>query len=204
MLREFEDQMNEMYSLGLSPVSEKLKVSVQKNEAELNLIKAKNGLRVAKMYLNHLIGQDLYLDVEVVNSLDEYSDMIEISNDEFTANDRNELKILTKQLEISELSKKIVQSEYLPQIGVSATYTTYYVKNLLENVKFHPSFAGQISIPILNWGQSKHKRNAAKMKIRQAEIELDNTSELLNLEVQQVKIQVQENYEALLMQKRIE
>ena len=54
MLTELEDQMNEMYNVGLTPASEKLKVSVQKNEAELNLIKAKNGLRIAKMYLNHL------------------------------------------------------------------------------------------------------------------------------------------------------
>ena len=39
MLTELEEQMVQMYDLGLTPASEKLKVSVQKNEAELNLLK---------------------------------------------------------------------------------------------------------------------------------------------------------------------
>ncbi len=48
MLTELEDQMNSMYEVGLQPASEKLRVTVQKNEAELNLLKARNGLNWQK------------------------------------------------------------------------------------------------------------------------------------------------------------
>ncbi len=202
MLTEIEDKMNDMFNIGLTPLSEKLKVSVQKNDAELNLLKARNGLRVSKMYLNHLIGQDLNIDIQVVNTLDENADIFNKMGSDASASNRNEFKILNKQLEISEYDKKIIQSEYLPQIGVSASYSTYYVNNLLEDISFHPNLSGQISIPIINWGQSKHKKDAARMKIKQAEIELDNTSELLDLEIQQVKIQIQETYEAIIIAKK--
>ena len=202
MLTELEDKMNDMYNIGITPLSEKLKVTVQKNEAELNLLKARNGLKVSKMYLNHILGQDLNLDIQVVNTLDENADILNNTDRDGSVLNRNELKILSKQLEISEYDKKIVQSEYLPQIGVSASYSTYYVKNILENVSFHPNIAGQISIPIIYWGQAKHKKDAARMKIKQAEIEFDNTSDLLNLEVQQVKVKIQETYEAIIIAKK--
>lgn len=47
MLTELEDQMSAMYEVGLQPASEKLKVSVQKNEAELNLSSRMSGGNIA-------------------------------------------------------------------------------------------------------------------------------------------------------------
>jgi outer membrane protein TolC len=203
MLTELEEQMTEMYNLGLTPASEKLKVAVQKNEAELNLIKAKNGLRISKMYLNQILGQDLNTDIQITDSLNYEIELMNTNNgvDQALSN-RDELAILEKQLEILKLDRKIALADFLPQVGVSAGYSSYYVSDLVEDPTFSPSFAGQITIPLFHWGEGKHKQDAAKLKIMQAQTDLDNTNEMINLEVQQVKIQIEEAYESIKIAKK--
>jgi len=110
---------------------------------------------------------------------------------------RNELKILEKQKEISELDAKIILSDYLPTVGVSAQYTNYWVNDLNENIDFQPMLAAQVSIPIFQWGQGKKKQRAAELRVQQAETDLQHTNDLINLEVLQVKVQVEEAYESI-------
>lgn len=203
MLIELEEQMNQMYELGLTPVSEKLKVSVQKNEAELNLMKACNGLKISKMYMNQILGQDLNTEIEIIDSISFDAKMLNLTNGvEMALTNRNELKILEKQLEISQLNKKIVLADFLPQVGVSAGYSSYYISDLAEDPSLNPTIAGQISIPIFHWGEGKHKQHAAKLKIMQAQTDLDNTNEQISLEVQQKKIQIEEAYESIQIAKK--
>ena len=203
MLTELEGQMGAMFEVGLQPASEKLKVSVQKNEAELNLMKAQNGLKVAKMYLNQILGQDLETNMRISYNITDDNNLIDLSDGIYSAaENRSELKILNKQKEISEYQQKIEKSEYLPQAGVSVQYTGVYVNNLLENVEFRPMIAAQVSVPLFSWGQNKHKQKAAQMKIEQAASDLQNTNELISLEVMQVKVQVQEAFESILIARK--
>lgn len=203
MLTELEEQMVQMYELGLTPASEKLKVTVQKNEAELNLVKAKNGLKISKMYMNQILGQDLNTEIQIVDSLSYDIKMLDIQNGVSDAlSNRDELAILEKQLKIKKYDKKIALADYLPQVGISAGYSSYYVKDLVEDPSFNPSIAGQISIPIFQWGQGKYKQDAAELRIKQAQTNLENTNELISLEVQQVKIQVEEAYESIQIAKK--
>lgn len=200
MLTELEDQMKAMHEVGLQPASEKLKVTVQKNEAALNLLKAKNGLKVAKMYLNQLMGQPLDTDIQI--SYEELRNVQLINFDDGlnrAANNRNELKILEKQKQLSELDAKITRADYLPTVGVSAQYTSYWLRDLYEDVDFQPMLAAQVSIPIFQWGQGKKKMRAAQLKVQQAETDLQHTNDLINLEVMQVKVQVEEAYESILI-----
>ncbi len=198
MLTELEDQMSSMYEVGLQPASEKLKVTVQKNEAELNLLKAKNGLKIAKMYLNQILGQPLDMDIKISHNENADVQLINFGDGVTQAsNKRNELKILEKQKELNELDAKITRADYLPTVGVSAQYTSYWLKDLYEETDFQPMLAAQVSIPIFQWGQGKKKMRAAQLKIQQAETDLENTNDLINLEVMQVKIQVEEAYESI-------
>ena len=198
MLTELEDQMNAMYEVGLQPASEKLRVTVQKNEADLNLLKAKNGLKVAKMYLNQILGQSLDTDIQISHEANADVQMFNFDDGVTQAsNKRNELKILEKQKELSELNAKITRADYLPTVGVSAQYTSYWVRDLYEEIDFQPMLAAQVSIPIFQWGQGKKKLHAAQLKVQQAETDLQHTNDLINLEVMQVKVQVEEAYESI-------
>ncbi len=203
MLTELEGQMASMYEVGLQPASEKLKVTVQKNEAELNLLKAKNGLKVAKMYLNQTLGQALDTDIKVAYDTTMQVELIALDGGlEMAGQNRDELKIMEKQKELSMLDAKITRSDYLPTVGLSAQYTSYWVKDLYEKTDFTLMLAGQVSIPIFQWGQGAKKQRAARLKIEQAQTDLENTNDLINLEVMQVKVQVEEAYETVLLSKK--
>ncbi|AHW61606.1 Outer membrane protein TolC [Draconibacterium orientale] len=200
MLTELEEQMTAMYEVGLQPASEKLRVTVQKNEADLNLLKARNGLKVAKMYLNQILGQPLDTEIQISREANTEVKLFNLEDGLVQASEqRNELKILEKQKEISELNAKITRADYLPTIGVSAQYTSYWVKDLYEEIDFQPMLAAQVSIPVFQWGQGKKKQRAAQLKIEQAETDLQHTNDLINLEVMQVKVQVVEAYESILL-----
>ena len=200
MLTELEEQMSAMHEVGLTPASEKLRVSVQRNEAKLNLLKANNGLRIAKMYLNQMLGQPLQTNIQISHKATSDVQLfnLEEGTTMATAN-RNELKILEKQKEISEYDAKIIRADYLPSVGVSAQYTNYYVDNLREEIDFNPMLGAQVSIPIFQWGQGKKKQRAAQLRIEQAQTNLSNTNDLINLEVMQVRVQVEEAYESIVI-----
>ena len=197
MLTELEDQMKSMYDVGLSPASEKLKVTVKKNEAELQLLKAKNGLKLSKMYLKQILGLPLEKPIEIFYENME-SHILDLNNGlESAINNRNELKIMSKQVEIAEINKKLALSDYLPQLGLSAQYTGSYISDFKEDLSFSPAIAAQLSIPLFQWGQGKYKQKASQLRIRQAETELSHTSDLVNLEVIQVKLKIEEALEAI-------
>jgi len=203
MLTELEDQMTSMYEVGLQPASEKLRVTVQKNEAELNLLKAKNGLKIAKMYLNQILGQPLDTEIQISYEAGSDVQLIDVENGLVEAGSkRNELKILEKQKELSELNAKVTRADYLPTVGVSAQYTSYWVRDLYEDIDFQPMLAAQVSIPIFQWGQGKKKLRAAQLKVQEAETDLQHTNDLINLEVMQVKIQLEEAYESIRIAKK--
>ena len=199
MLNELEEQMNQMYDLGITPASEKLRVTVQKNEAELQLMQARNGLKIAKMYLNQVTGRDLNTAVKIYYG-DLNTNIFDMSNGlELALSNRNELKLMNKQIELAEYDKKITRADYLPAIGVSAEYSSIYVNEVYDDMEFQPMVAGQVSIPIFAWGQGKKKQKAAEFVIQQRQEELSRTTDLISLEVMQVQVQVEEAYEAILI-----
>ncbi len=201
MLTDLEDMMVQMYDLGLSPASEKLKVSVQKNDADLQLMKAKNGLKIAKMYLNQVIGRDLKENVDIVYDTPE-ANLYDMANGvDLALNNRNELKLMNKQIELSEYDKKIARSDYLPTAGVSLQYSTFYVNDIYEDGGFSPMIAANVSIPLFAWGQGAKKQKAAEFAIKQKEEELNRTNDLISLEVLQVKVQVEEAFEEIAIAK---
>ena len=203
MLTELEEQMTDMYKLGLVPASEKLKVTVQKNQAELNLLKARNGLRLAKINLNQIMGNELQTEINIDDSLKQDIQLISFDQGIQRAYaNRSELGILQNQVSIAKYDKKIALADYLPSVGVSASYGTNYVSNYMEDLSFNSQIAGQISIPLFSWGQGKHKQEAAQMRIREAETNLNNTRELINLEVQSVRIEIEEAYQSILIARK--
>lgn len=200
MLVETEDLMIAMYEVGLQPASEKLKVSVQKNEAELRLMMAKNGLKIAKMNLNQVLGFDLKKEINIVYDSLSSIRLIDLTNGITMAEaNRNELKLLEKKVEMASLDRKMIAGDYLPQLGVGIQYTGSYVKDYKEDIQFNPMIAAQLSIPIFQWGQGQKKKQAAHYKIKQNEMELSRTTDLINLEVQNTKVRVEEAYEAIII-----
>ncbi len=202
MLADLNDQITKMYELGLTPESEKLKVNVQKNEAELQLLKVKNGLKLSKMYLNQLLGQDLDTPINIAYDSSDYK-IFDFSNgSEQALLNRNEIKVLKDQVQLAEYDKKIARAEYLPTIGVGFQYSGTYIKDMTDNTEYTPMIAAQISIPIFAWGQGRNKQKAAEFAIMQKQEELAYSMESISLQVLQVQVQLEEAYDAVELAKK--
>ncbi|SMO46089.1 Outer membrane protein TolC [Saccharicrinis carchari] len=199
MLDSLEQQMNDMYELGLSPKSEKLKVTVQKNQAQLNLVRAKNAYKVMMMNLCQIIGLDINSSIEVNAPLNEEPVMLNMQNSVVSAmGKRNELKILDGQVSLSELRKKSISSTYLPQLGAQVSYGYNEIPNLYDG-DFTTTAGASLSIPIIHWREKKHKKDVARFQKQQAQYQLDQTRELIEVEVQRSIIQVTEAYESIVL-----
>lgn len=202
MLDSLEQQMKYMYELGLTPKSEQLIVTVQKNEAQLNLMKAENAYKIMKMNLCQIVGLDLNTDIDVSDSLYANPDLLVMSNSvEQALFNRNELKMLDGQVNISELQKKSTMSAYRPQLGAQVSYSYMEVPDLIDGQTMTQASA-QLSIPLVHWREKKHKKDAARLRVEQARLQLDETKEFVQLEVQQYMIQVNEAYETILLAKK--
>ncbi|WP_430815500.1 TolC family protein [Carboxylicivirga sp. RSCT41] len=202
MLDSLEQQMKDMYELGLTPRSEQLIVTVQKNEAQLQLMRAENALKIMKMNLCQIVGLDLNTDIDASDSLNTNPELLLMSNSVNQAlSNRNELKMLSGQVEISELQKKTDMSAYRPQIGAQISYGYTEIPNLVDAQEMTQASA-QLSIPLVHWREKKHKKDAARLRVQQAQLQLDDTRELIQQEVQQYIIQVNESYEAIQIAKR--
>ena len=197
MLTELEEQLGDYYELGLVPKSEKLKVTVQKNEATLNLVRAKNGYKIARMYLNRTIGQELNHPIVVEENLKEQVSMLTLENSvEKAANNRAELKMLSGQIQISELQEKIVAADFKPQLGAGVNYS-YMDVNDLYSSDGQWIVAAQLKIPLFHWREGKHRKNAAQYSTAQTKSQFSDTQDLVELEVQQAMIHLEEGHESI-------
>ncbi|MBS2099862.1 TolC family protein [Carboxylicivirga linearis] len=201
MLDSLQSQLQTMYDVGLTPRSEYLKVKVQKNEAELNLIKARNGYKILQMNLCQLVGLPLSTQIELSESLHDNPEMINVGDAlNLALDNRNELKMLDGQVEIAELQKKSTAAEYLPQLGAQVSYG-YMDIPTFETSRYMTQVNAQLSIPIVHWRERKHKMDAARYKKQQAQLQLDDTKELVQLEVQQYMLNLMEAYETIVLAK---
>ena len=113
---------------------------------------------------------------------------------------RQELQILDGQKQISEYQKKMTNADFMPELGAQVGYQHYKIGDLFNEGDF--TVAASLSIPIFHWNERKHKSAEAKANLNQAMLELSNTQDLIQLEVQQVQIQLQEGYEYILLSQK--
>ncbi|BDD05139.1 TolC family protein [Aureibacter tunicatorum] len=201
MLTEMEDQMNAMYEVGLAPASEKLKVGVQKNQAEINLVKAKNGVEIATAYLNQLLGQELETEIILSDALiDDDHNRVNVNGGlEKALNNRNELKLAENQILLAEYDRKIARADYLPEAGVTAGYMYAYADKIGENIDPIGLVGGRVSIPVFHFGERKQKEQLAKIKKEKAQNDYSKTEDYVTLEIKQISLELEENYQQVLM-----
>ncbi len=197
MLDSLEGKLIDMYELSLIPKSEKLRVTVQKNDAELKLLRARNGCRIMQMNLSRIIGLPLNTKITVTETVETNPTLPNMSGSMDKAiNGRQELKILNGKVQISDYQKKMENAKFMPQIGAQVAYQYSKYGELYSDGMV--TLGASLSIPIFHWGEKKHKKSAAQARIQQAQINLSDSQDLVQLEVQQVMIQLQEEYESIL------
>ncbi|MDG5800610.1 TolC family protein [Marinilabiliaceae bacterium ANBcel2] len=183
-LTTLEDQLKTQYHLGIIPRSEKLKVSVKRTEADLQLVEIKNMLNITSMNLARLTGRSLNEPLRASVSNDEVTESYEEVDFSSDFSYRSELEILSQKKEIARLERQSVLGEYLPQIGVNVGYRYIHVPDLTSG-DWNITIGAGVSIPIFHWREKKHRTDMARISEKQAAIKLSDTEDQIALEVEQ-------------------
>ncbi len=182
VLRELMRSVTKAKQHGMRTNNDVLKVQVKLKESELAVIKAQNGLTLAKMNLCHVTGQDLSTDIDVS------TDYPNIEIQSGSVDQRPESSILQKKVEIAEAKTKIERSALLPEVGVMLSYNYVNGFKLMDEKLFSDGdFTAllKVKVPIFNCGKSSNKVRAAKHEAQQARLERQNLTEMMELELQQ-------------------
>ncbi len=110
-------------------------------------------------------------------------------------NNRTEIQILEKQNELLELNRQSIKADYYPKLsfGGDLGYTGFGQGFPIggDFNWFGTSGLGlNLSIPIFNGGATKAKVNQATIKIKQAQVDLEDTKLALNLANENARAQI--------------
>ena len=189
LLEHLGQDLENLYDEGMTTRNEVLKVQVKKNEVELSLVKAENGLELSKMLLGQIIGVDanqIELDTGIIREEQLSSRLLALTNND--AIERAEIVMLRNKLAITESAKKMVKSQFLPNIFLTAGYN-WTQPNLYKGSQ--NNFGGDwmigvgVQIPVLTWGDRLHQVHMADQQVAKAKLELQDSQEKINLQIQQ-------------------
>lgn len=198
MLSILVQDLKNAYDLEITTKNELLKAQVQLNQARLDLFRTENGYVLSQMSLCQVIGKDLKSDVIATDTnIQVNKNVVRADYMQKALQNRPELLMQSKQVEISREQVKYAQADYLPQVGVGASYSHMSKINKMIGSSNMLIVQANVAIPIFHWQERKHKMATARFKSKQIELEMDRTEDLISLEVQQNYFRLQEAFQQI-------
>lgn len=205
LLEKMEHDVNISVKEGVATESDALAIKVKANEANMMKTKATNGLVLAKMLLCKEVGIDLGTDITLADeSLDAVPapQMSPEKGLESIYQDRPETRSLDLAAAIYDKKMKIARADMMPKIALTANYMLTN-PNLYNG--FEKKFGGMfnvgvaINIPIFHGFEALQKTRKAKAEATLYVSKLDEAKELINLQVTQLRKQLDEALEKVEM-----
>jgi outer membrane protein TolC len=196
LLKELMDNLNNRYEVGLATRNDLLKAKVSYNEADLKLLKARNGLVLSKMALNQTIGLQFDSIVNVKDSIvGNFGRLVDVHEGIAKAlSKRPELKMLEDQLQMGKTQVKIARGDMLPNLMVMANYYYSNPNHLGEaDGEYSWNAIASCNIPVFHWGEKRHKVKEKKLELKKSHVEVDQTKEFIILDVQQAVFSLNES-----------
>lgn len=165
---------------GVAMRNDLLQVELRQNELEGQKLKLSNGTYVIKLLLNQHCGLN-----DTTFTVDEPGFTIEpvpYVNPIEALPLLPEYQLLNKQVEASQLNKKMVKGKLLPTVAVGAGINYH---NLLDNNRTFAMVFATVSVPISDWWGGSHALKRSEEQRLNAIDQLVEKSELLNIRMQQ-------------------
>lgn len=213
MLEGYKTQMDSLFrqvstavETGLSTDNELLRIEAKRSEVEYQLQKARNGEDLCRMSLYRIIGADSQTSLVPTDTAIHTCEPQMLTAD---INERPELNLLELQVEAMQKQIRMSRTNMMPTVGLVAGYAYYgNIKlNTMVDIgngtmipysqEFRDGFGAvmlSVKIPIFEWGANFKKVKKAKLDFRNAELELNRNSRLMDLEVQSAIKNVYDGY----------
>ncbi len=186
MLKELERTVESAVRHGLRLRNDLMKVQVKKNEAELGHQKAENGYLLARMNLCHLMGIPLTEASKLEVDTNTANEDRMVPKTKGGVEYRPEYTLLEKRVELAEQQVRLDRSDYLPNVALFGS-VMYANGGELAGKKMIDNGSGTIGVmvkvPLYSFGENTNKVRSAKAKAQMATLDLQEKSELMELEI---------------------
>ncbi len=178
-----------LYDAGLATKIDYDRTRVAVNNANASRQQVANAVELSKNALKFMVG--LAMETDIVLPQNSFDPLVLLDNETSPSyNDRIELKVLNKQIELLNWKMKASISEYYPSAALSASYgwlgqgkkmPWFYGKNDGVFWGDMSSIALNINIPIFNGFATKSRIAQNKIDIEKANADLQETKNSMNL-----------------------
>ncbi|MFN3999089.1 TolC family protein [Algoriphagus sp.] len=223
-LKTTTDQFSRIKSLvdaGSLPISNQLDLQSQNATNQVNLINARNGLRLAKLALAQAMVIPFTNDFDVIEPEFEVSQAVLASDDpseiyEIAVNILPQIKAAQANVESAEYSVKVAKGAFYPSIGANVAIFSNYVDQAFlagtteiipfpTQIENNLSQSGnlQLTIPIFSNFSNKANLQRARVQKRLAEVAEEEAKNTLRQQIETAYTQAlaaEQSYEASLIQ----
>jgi len=197
LLRDIYKDVDVAVRAGVAMRNDLLQVQLRQNDIESQRLKLQNGISIVKLLLSQYCGlRDTSYIITFQTSLPEkFNDSCLM----FNVNTTPEYQLLDKQVEAANLQKKLAVGKNLPTVAVGAGYNYH---NLLERDHSFGMVFATVSVPISEWWGGSHAVKRRKIAYQQAQEQLADNAELLEIRMQNARNEVEEAYQQLQLAQR--
>lgn len=185
-----------LFNSGLAKKIDLDRTTVAVNNLKANKQQIINALQLQEHSLKFMIGMDIATPIVLPNDTFEAMPML-LSND-FNPENRTEIQLINKQLELLALDKKAKRAEYYPTLALSGSFNytgmgkefPWFSKDPRTFFYNTSTIALSLNIPIFNGFSTRAKLRQADISIKKAEADKRETTLALNLDIENAKTQI--------------
>ena len=184
------------FDVGMIPKNDLLQVEVQLAQTRQNLIKAQNGLEVARAVFNTLLRRDIDEDVNLVEILEYVPMVIDVARlTEEAYQERPEIKAAGLGVKSAKRGVGLAVSGFFPQASIVFNYDRQGDDYRVNGSRFEPdpdswSVMGVAQWKVWDWGKTVWGVGESKAKVFQAECALEEITDGVRLDVKQASLSV--------------
>ena len=198
LLADIHKDVDVAVRAGLVMPNDLLQVQLRQNDLASQRLKLQNGISIVRLLLSQYCGLS---DTAFVISYQS-----DVTSPLMTKQDHRqallgtaEYQLLGKQVEATNLQKKMAVGQNLPSVVVGAGYNYH---NLLDNNTTFGMVFATVSVPISDWWGGSHAIKRRKIEHQKAVEQLEDHSQLLQIRMQNAWNGVEESYQQLLLAQR--
>ena len=191
LLDTLDNYLKGAIEAGLAMPTDQYKVTIKKNESQLNRKKVEDGITLLKMLLAQSIGIDwktmVLTDTLTVESMP--ASYYRVASDAVAQ--RKESHLLDLSLQAEKLKKKMTLGEALPSllVGGSANYNT-----VLGNAKPNALVFAILQVPITDWHKTAYKLKKHNLDTEIAENTRRDLTEQMQLQTEQAWFNLEQSW----------
>lgn len=182
---------------GVALRNDLLRVQLRQNEIASQRLKLQNGLSLVRLLLSQYCGlRDTSFVITYQTDLVQQISSLQGTE---TLSNLPEYQLLGKQVEATALQQKMAVGQNLPSIAIGAGYNYH---NLLDNDHTFGMLFATMSIPISDWWGGSHAIKRKKIEHQNAQEQLADNAQLLQIRMQNAWNNVEESYQQLQLAQR--